>query len=121
MTRVADVSPPEGRPYRSLKGAHRFAEIRRRGRKVRRGGLVLMMAPGSPGPPEVGVVAGRRVGNAVVRNRAKRRLRAVAAEVALRPDTAYVLIASPEVVEAPFDRLVQWLRAAAEAVERGPE
>jgi len=76
---------------------------------------VLIVAPGLPGPPEVGVVAGRRVGNAVRRNRAKRRLRAALDTVSLRAETAYAVIASADVVDAPFDDIVRWLTQAVAA------
>ena len=63
-------------------------------------GVVLQAAPmpegsGCPGP-RIGLTASRRVGNAVLRNRARRRLRA-AAQVVLLPRLGepmdYVLIA----------------------------
>ena len=64
-----------------------------------RAGLVLQAAP-QPGDGEavlrVGFTASKRVGNAVARNRAKRRLRAAAASVLPlhgKPGTDYVLIA----------------------------
>jgi ribonuclease P protein component len=62
--------------------------------------------------PELGVVAGKRVGNAVERNRAKRRLREVADRVDLAPNTAYVVVASPEVLHAPFGELENWMENA---------
>ena len=74
-----------------------------------------MSAPGAPGPPQVGIVAGRRLGTAVRRNRAKRRLRAAMERVVCAPGTAYVVIAGPEVIDAEFDRVVGWLRAAFDA------
>jgi ribonuclease P protein component len=66
-----------------------------------RAGLILQAAPqpgadGAKPPPRVGYTASRRVGNAVARNRAKRRLRAAAATLLPRHGTAgmdYVLIA----------------------------
>ncbi len=65
--------------------------------------------------PEVGVVAGKSVGNAVQRNRAKRRLREVANRVTFRHDTAYVVVASRDVLDAQFGELVNWMGEAVEA------
>jgi ribonuclease P protein component len=62
--------------------------------------------------PEVGVVAGKRVGNAVKRNRAKRRLRAALHAADLRRNTAYVVVASSDVLDASFGELTNWLNTA---------
>lgn len=72
----------------------------------------MLVSKSSPGPPHVAIVAGKRVGNAVRRNRAKRRLRSAMARMHLRDGTTYVVIARNGVVDAPFDRLVEWLTAA---------
>ena len=72
----------------------------------------MIGAPGEPGLPQVGVVAGRKVGNAVSRNRAKRRIREALRSVELEPNTAYVVIASAAVVETDFGRLERWLEEA---------
>ncbi len=72
----------------------------------------MVSAPGGEGPPRVGVVAGRRVGGAVARNRAKRRLREALARVELADGTAYVVVASPEVAEAAFGDIVGWVKRA---------
>lgn len=72
----------------------------------------MLQAEGQLTTPELGVVAGRKVGNAVKRNRAKRRLREAAIRVDLQPNTAYVLVASPDVLDIPFGELVGWLSAA---------
>lgn len=75
--------------------------------------MVVIVAAGDPGPPRVGVVAGKkRIGGAVHRNRAKRRLREALAALPLRDGHAYVVIASSAVLTAPFDEIVGWLRAA---------
>lgn len=60
----------------------------------------------------VAFVANRRVGGAVQRNRAKRRLREAMRLVALEPGTAYVVQATSAVLNAPFPQLVDWLAAA---------
>lgn len=78
-----------------------------------------MVAPGAAGLPQVGFVAGKRVGNAVKRNRAKRRLRAAMTEVGLANDTAYVVIAGRGVGDVAYRGLVGWLRTALEADKNG--
>lgn len=74
--------------------------------------MVVVVAEGDPGVPQVGFVAGRRVGNAVERNRAKRRLREAMARVVLRDGTTLLVIAQPGVNEATFPQLVGWLATA---------
>jgi ribonuclease P protein component len=71
--------------------------------------LTLIVADGDSGPPVVGVVAGKKVGSAVVRNRAKRRMREAASRISLNPDTVYVLVADRGVANTEFERLVDWL------------
>jgi ribonuclease P protein component len=70
---------------------------------------------GDPGAPQVGFVAGRKVGNAVQRNRAKRRLREAMHRTHLLVDTAYIVVASPHVLDAEFTTLASWLEEAIEA------
>jgi ribonuclease P protein component len=69
----------------------------------------------------IGFTASRKVGNAVVRNRAKRRLRALAAEVLPRlgrSGTDYVLVARAIPSERPFAVLVADLEGALRQLER---
>jgi ribonuclease P protein component len=56
----------------------------------------------------VGFTASRKVGNAVLRNRARRRLRAVAAQVLAQaePGNDFVLIARPATVDRDYQALV---------------
>ena len=75
----------------------------------------------SGGSVAVGFTASRKVGNAVVRNRAKRRLRAIAAEVLPRmgrPGTDYVLIARAMPSEQAYAELVADLEAALRQLDR---
>lgn len=68
-----------------------------------------------PGRYRVGFTASRKVGGAVERNRAKRRLREVARAVlplSGHECTDYVLIARPATLERPFDGLRKDLAVA---------
>ena len=113
MTRDAANSPPEGRPFLSLRGRSAFSRVYREGTRRRFGEVVVFIAEGRPGIPQVGFVAGKRVGNAVRRNRAKRRLRAAASHVALPSGSAMIVVALPGVNRAAFPALVGWLEEAA--------
>lgn len=70
----------------------------------------------------VGFTASRKVGNAVLRNRAKRRLRAAAAQILSRQGKAgtdYVLIARGMTAERPFAALLDDLAGALRRIEGG--
>jgi len=80
-------------------------------------GLILQACRqvGDTGPLRVGYTASRRVGGAVQRNRARRRLRAAVAAVMpqhARTGHDYVLVARAATVGRPFDALVQDLETA---------
>ena len=81
------------------------------------GGIVVFDAAGEPGPPRIAVTAGRQVGGAVQRNRAKRRMREAVEQAAMRNGREYVLVATPAVVDAPFEELTAWVRAAVDVEE----
>ncbi len=65
-----------------------------------------------------GLVAGRKIGNAVERNRVKRRLRHAIRDARLRVGYDYVVLAAPEVLDAPYDVLVRWIRQVDEETSR---
>lgn len=102
------------RPYLPLKGRSEFRRVFRRGARSRSGGVTVICAAAEPGPARIGVVAGRSVGNAVMRNRTKRRLREAIALATMPEGVACVVVASPEVATAPLATVVEW-------VERGLE
>jgi ribonuclease P protein component len=71
----------------------------------------------------VGFTASKKIGNAVMRNRAKRRLRALVRDVLpslAQPGWDYVLVARPEAtVTRPFSSLCEDLRTALASVHGG--
>ncbi|RCL01999.1 MAG: ribonuclease P protein component [Candidatus Tokpelaia sp. JSC189] len=87
----------------------------------RRGSLFLLelkkrplgMVPGPDDPPRIGFTVTRKNGNAVMRNRIRRRLRE-AVRTALADDlvvgTDYVIVARPEVLGVSFDHLIRELK-----------
>lgn len=81
--------------------------------------VVHALGSGNVAPrPRVAVIAGRAIGNAVRRNRAKRRLRAAARTVTL-PPVDVVVDARPAVLDAPFEHLPADLeRLTAKALRR---
>jgi ribonuclease P protein component len=71
-----------------------------------------------PGSLRVGFTASRKIGNAVARNRAKRRLRAAAAEILPQSGIEgrdYVLVARPGTLDRPFALLLEDLASAIRA------
>jgi len=86
-------------------------------------GVVVQARPHAPDSREldpasearVGYTVSKKVGNAVARNRAKRRLRAAAADVlpgVAAPGVDYVLIGRRRTLDRPYTALKQDLEAA---------
>jgi ribonuclease P protein component len=69
--------------------------------------------PGAATPPRVALAVGRRVGPAVARNRVRRQLRAVVAELAPGLAPGAYLVAYRGAPGAPFDDLRRQVAAAA--------
>jgi len=109
-----------------LKRRAEFLRVAATRRKWAAPGLILQAAHAVPQDDSsaapsirVGFTCSKKVGNAVARNRAKRRLRAAAREVmALEgaPSHDYVLIGRQETLRRPYSLLLQDLRTALKRV-----
>ena len=111
-----------GRVWSRLPKRTDFLRIAAGARRVTPG-FILQAAPHPPAsqpgvtlpPLRVGFTASRKVGNAVARNRAKRRLRALADKVmpeAADPGHDYVFIVRTETLKRDFAAMEQDLRHA---------
>lgn len=112
---------PAGQPPRRLGKRAEFLAVRR-GEK-RRGRLFLLevLDRGDAGAARVGFTVTKKVGNAVVRNRIRRRLREAvrlhaAADMAAGND--YVIVGREELIAAPFGEIAGEL---SRRVRRQPE
>ena len=88
-----------------------------KGRSEARGGVVIQALERADGDTAIGVgfTATRKIGGAVVRNRAKRRLRAAAQTLMPemgRPGFDYVLVARMGTAARPWDRLLDDVKSA---------
>jgi ribonuclease P protein component len=91
-----------------LKRRSQFLEVGKFGSRAKTNTLVTICFRGeAASPPMVGYTASVKVGGAVERNRAKRRLRALVRELSQEFTQGYsfVLIATPDTVVCDFSRL----------------
>jgi ribonuclease P protein component len=89
-----------------LSGSARFSLAIRSGRRAGSSTLVVHLALTDSGdPPRTGFVVSRAVGNAVTRNRVKRRLRALVRERDLPSGALLVVRALPPAARASFPEL----------------
>lgn len=109
------LSSPAPKPER-LKRRREFLEVAGTRRKWVAPGMIVQIGPERPGDKvRYGVTASKKVGNAVKRNRAKRRLRALADQYLPELGVGgrdYVLIARNTTPERPYDLLISDLKTA---------
>ncbi len=120
----ADAGPAPRLSLARLKRRRDFLRVAG-GVRAAKPGLVLQARPMPDGdsgvPVRIGFTATRKIGNAVTRNRARRRLRAAAASVlpgAARPGHDYVLVARAGTLTRAYAALVDDLCRAVEDVHR---
>jgi ribonuclease P protein component len=94
------------------------------GAKAHATGFVLQSRErGDQAPPRVGYTVSKKVGNAVERNRVRRRLREVvrlSAAERMRAGRDYVVIGRRAALELAFDRLIDDMSGALSRVHRMP-
>jgi ribonuclease P protein component len=105
---VRDVNSGPSR----LKKRAEFLAVAGRGRKQARGSLLVQVLP-QAGALRLGFTATKKLGNAVIRNRAKRRMRAAARlELTATAGHDIVLVAREAIRDNSFEALRADLRAA---------
>src|SRR5580658_778061 len=106
------------RPYESLRTQGDFSRVRRRGRRLEGTHVSLFAAPvRPPRRPRIGIVAGKPVGGAVERNRARRRVRAAVEALSL-PSFDFIVTARPSARTVAFAGLQADLAALLERLAR---
>lgn len=112
---MAPTGPEPGAPAR-LKRRAEFLRVAGKGRKIAMPGLVLQTLPrNDDNPARLGFTVTKKVGNAVVRNRTRRRLREAARLLlAAAPVTGadLVLVGRDKTRARPFALLIDDLRQA---------
>ena len=90
-----------------LRGSADFARVRNEGKVFRHPVLSLAVRCNSRGLNRYGFIVSKALGGAVVRNRSKRQLRALASRLHVNSRQGFdiVLIARPQLVRQPFDEL----------------
>jgi len=108
-SRAGSVSLPD---IEALRSPRDFRRVLKEGTRRRSGGVVMVQCPGRTGPARVGLVVSKSAGNAVTRNRIKRRLRHIVRTLPLKPGIDYVIIGASQVAEVSHPSLVGWLERA---------
>ncbi|WP_457598564.1 ribonuclease P protein component [Hydrogenimonas sp.] len=105
--------------FDSLRRSADFDRVYKSGKRWHDPAFVLFALPGRE-RRRVGFVASKKIGNAVKRARAKRRLRALFLKMAPMLKTGeYVLVAKPPVLDAPFCELEKAFRRAVKRLNIG--
>jgi ribonuclease P protein component len=99
-------------PCSSLKLDRDFRRVRNKGKPGRTALMTLRWMPQRRPEVQCGIVVSKKVGNAVVRNKVRRRLREIVRRMDW-PAMQAMIIVSPEAAKASYADLVKALRVAA--------
>ena len=95
-----------------------FRRVLANGTRCRRGGVTVVANPASDSETRLGLVVGRSVGTAVLRNRVKRRLRSASNDIQWEQGMEYVIMADRKTGQVAYQVLADWLRGAVAGVGR---
>ena len=103
----------------SLSRNSEFQRLYRRGKSAVRPTLVMYAIKGRQGQIRLGITAGKKIGGAVERNRAKRRLRELfrLMQPDIRLGTDICIVARGRVLDAPYDKLFKDFKSAIDELE----
>lgn len=82
-----------------------FLAVYERGRRLSGSLMTVVFCPNTLGFPRLGIAATRKIGGAVGRNRAKRRVRDLFRRHRPADPVDMVVIPRKELIDAPFDRV----------------
>jgi len=109
-----------------LKARHEFQIVQTQGRRAATRFVTLLALPNPHSVDRLGLIASRKFGNAVMRNRAKRRLREIFRR--MEPDTIAVrglmaldVVAIPRraILDAPLPAVAAEFKAALDSLRKG--
>ena len=101
-------------PIWRVRDRRTFAALSERGARGRQGPITVLFLAEQDLPPRVAYAVGRSTGSAVVRNRLRRRLRAIVRELQPVPG-AYLVRAAAPAAALPYDELRSTVRRAIDA------
>ncbi len=103
----------------SLDQNGQFQRLYRRGKSVVTPTMVVYALPNRMGRVRLGITAGKKVGGAVLRNRAKRRIRELfrTSLANIRPGTDICIVARTYTVHAPHKKMVRDFHTAMHKLE----